>query len=250
VNVLFRLDFALECSPIPYTVGVVTAERPADRAQHAFLSLRAAIVEAALPPGTRLPEDVIAAQYGVSRTLVRSTLARLTTAGLVTTGRAKSAMVANPSIDEAKATFQVRRCLEREAVKLAAARITTEDAARLREHVARESAAVDAGDTQVSGRLGAEFHLLLGELAGNELLDRYLSEVVWRCALILSVHGHDHDQRRSIAEHQQLTELLAAGAADEAAALVDAHVTAVEDRALAAREAPQKLDLIDVLKRY
>ncbi len=159
-------------------------------------------------------------------------------------------MVANPSIDEAKATFEVRRCLEREAVRLASGLITAEEAARLRAHVEQETAAADAGDTQVSGRLGAEFHLLLGELSGNELLDRYLSEVVWRCALILSVHGHDHDQRRSIDEHRHLIDLLTTGAADEAGALVDAHVTAVERRALAARDAPQKLDLASVLSRY
>ena len=230
--------------------AAVTAERPADRAQLAFLGLRSAIVEAALPPGTRLPEDVIAAQYGVSRTLVRSTLARLTAAGLVTTGKAKSAMVANPSIDEAKATFEVRRCLEREAVALASARITPEEIERLRSHVEHETAAADAGDAQVSGRLGAEFHLLLGEMCGNELLDRYLSEVVWRCALILSVHGRGHDQHRSIDEHRRLVDLLAAGAADEAASLIDAHVTAVESRALTALEPPRKLDLVDILSRY
>ncbi|MGY4643847.1 GntR family transcriptional regulator [Cellulomonas sp. URHB0016] len=240
---LSELDFS-------YTVIHVTAERPADRAHLAFLSLRSAIVEAALPPGTRLPEDVIAAQYGVSRTLVRSTLARLTAAGLVTTGVAKSAMVANPSIDEAKATFEVRRCLEREAVRLASGRMAPEEVERLRAHVHQEAAAADAGDARVSGRLGAEFHLLLGELCRNELLDRYLSEVVWRCALILSVHGHVHDQRRSIDEHRRLIDLLAAGSADEAGSLVDAHVSAVEDRALAAREAPQKLDLVEVLSRY
>jgi DNA-binding GntR family transcriptional regulator len=228
----------------------VTAERPADRAQLAFLGLRSAIVEAALPPGTRLPEDVIAAQYGVSRTLVRSTLARLTAAGLVTTGKAKSAMVANPSIDEAKATFQVRRCLEREAVALASVRVTPEEIEQLRAHVEQEVAAADAGDPQVSGRLGAEFHLLLGAMCGNELLDRYLSEVVWRCALILSVHGRDHDQHRSIDEHRRLVDLLAAGSADDAGSLIDAHVTAVENRALAALEPPRKLDLVDILSRY
>ena len=95
------------------------ARRPADAA---FLSLRSAIVEAALPPGTRLPEDLLAQQYGVSRTLIRGTLARLTAAGLVETGKAKSALVADPSLTEAKETFEVRRCLEREAVRRIASR--------------------------------------------------------------------------------------------------------------------------------
>lgn len=225
-------------------------ERPADRANAAFLSLRTAIVEAALPAGTRLPEDVIASQYGVSRTLVRSTLARLTAAGLVETGKAKSAMVANPSVDEAKATFQVRRCLEREAVTLAAGRIDDAGAARLRAHVEHEKAAADAGDVRVSGRLGAEFHILLGELSGNPLLEDYLGEVVWRCALILSVHGREHDQYRSIQEHRTLIDLMVAGKPGSAAALVDDHVAAVEERALHEDDSGQTLDLVEVLSRY
>lgn len=229
---------------------MTTPERPADRANAAFLSLRTAIVEAALPPGTRLPEDVIATQYGVSRTLVRSTLARLIAAGLVETGKAKSAMVANPSVADAKATFEVRRCLEREAVVLAARRVDGDGVARLREHVEREKESAAAGDGQVSGRLGAEFHLLLGELSGNALLERYLSEVVWRCALILSVHGRDHDQHRSIEEHARLIDVVAAGDADAAAALVDRHVAGVEARALPEDGPAGKLDLVEVLSRY
>lgn len=228
----------------------MTSERPADRAHAAFLSLRTAIVEAALPPGTRLPEDVIAAQYGVSRTLVRSTLARLIAAGLVETGKAKSAMVANPSVEDAKHAFEVRRCLEREAVSLIARRGDAAALDRLRKHVENERAAALAHDARIAGRLGAEFHILLGELTGNPLLENYLSEVVWRCALILAVHGHDHDQTRSISEHEELIGLLADRNVIEAAALVDRHVSAVEDRALSSHEPATKLDLIEVLSRY
>src|SRR4051794_9686230 len=208
-------------------------DRPADRANAAFLSLRSAIVEAALPPGTRLPEDLLAQQYGVSRTLIRGTLARLTAAGLVETGKAKSALVANPSLTEAKETFEVRRCLEREAVRRIADGWHAPMGHTLTAHVDRELAAAGTPRPQVSGRLGAEFHILLAELCGNALLQRYLSEVVWRCALILAVHGRDHDQRRSVEEHQRLVALLAAGDADGAEALVVQHIVAVEERTLA-----------------
>ena len=225
-------------------------DRPADRANHAFLSLRSAIVEAALPPGTRLPEDVLAQQYGVSRTLVRGTLARLTAAGLVETGKAKSALVANPSLTEAKETFQVRRCLEREAVRCIALGWQPAMGAALSEHVERERAAAATGNQQVSGRLGAEFHILLAELSGNSLLERYLSEVVWRCALILAIHGRDHDQSGSVDEHTALVELLAAGDADGAEALVVRHVVAVEERTLSGVDEGRALDLTTVLSRY
>src|SRR4051794_41057624 len=221
----------------------VRSTRPADRANAAFLSLRSAIVEAALPPGTRLPEDVLAQQYGVSRTLIRGTLARLTAAGLVETGKAKSALVADPSLMEAKETFEVRRCLERDAVRRIAARWTPSIEAVLSAHIERELAATAVPQHQVSGRLGAEFHILLAELNGNALLERYLSEVVWRCALILSVHGRDHDQGGSVAEHQRLVELLAAGDADGAEALVVQHIAAVEERTLSGVGDDTHLDL-------
>ena len=226
------------------------ATRPADRANAAFLSLRSAIVEAALPPGTRLPEDLLAQQYGVSRTLIRGTLARLTAAGLVETGKAKSALVANPSLTEAKETFEVRRCLEREAVRRIATAWQPAIGATLDAHVDQELAAATTPRPQVSGRLGAEFHILLAELCGNALLQRYLSEVVWRCALILAVHGRDHDQRGSVAEHRRLVELLAAGDADGAEALVVHHIVAVEERTRSAVDDGAQLDLAAVLRRY
>ncbi|WP_456825140.1 GntR family transcriptional regulator [Cellulomonas sp. P5_E12] len=224
--------------------------RPADRADSAFLSLRSAIVEAALPPGTRLPEDLLAQQYGVSRTLIRGTLARLTAAGLVETGKAKSALVADPSLTEAKETFEVRRCLEREAVRRIAAAWQPSMGETLTAHVDRELAATATPRPQVSGRLGAEFHILLAELCGNALLQRYLSEVIWRCALILAVHGRDHDQRGSVGEHQRLVELLSAGDADGAEALVVQHIAAVEERTLTDVDDGAQLDLAAVLRRY
>jgi DNA-binding GntR family transcriptional regulator len=232
------------------TADAAGASRPADRANAAFLSLRSAIVEAALPPGTRLPEDLLAQQYGVSRTLIRGTLARLTAAGLVETGKAKSALVADPSLTEAKETFEVRRCLEREAVRRIATAWQPAIGVTLDAHVDQELAAAATPRPQVSGRLGAEFHILLAELCGNALLQRYLSEVVWRCALILAVHGRDHDQRGSVAEHRRLVELLAAGDADGAEALVVQHIVAVEERTLSAVDDRAELDLAAVLRRY
>lgn len=224
--------------------------RPAQRAEAAFVSLRTAIVEAALPPGTKLPEDALAAQYGVSRTLIRSVLARLVAAGLVESGKTKSATVASPSAAEAKAAFEVRRCLEREAVRLAAAAWDSTAAAALTRHLRAEREALARQDYRLSGRLAAEFHVRLGELCGNPLMERYLAEVVWRCALILSVYGHPHDQNQSIAEHEELIALLSEGDAEGAEDLALSHITAVESRALARTQEAAPPDLAAVLSRY
>ena len=47
------------------------------RVELACKALRQAIIEQAVPPGTKLPEDELGARFGMSRTLVREVLAQL-----------------------------------------------------------------------------------------------------------------------------------------------------------------------------
>jgi hypothetical protein len=69
--------------------------RPHDRdplaRRHCLSGAAPVDIEQALPPGTRLPEDVIGSQFGMSRTLARATLARLQLEGLVVAGRKRTA---------------------------------------------------------------------------------------------------------------------------------------------------------------
>jgi DNA-binding transcriptional MocR family regulator len=54
-----------------------------DRAKLIYRALRHAIIEQALEPGAKLPEDTIGERFGASRTIVRSALGRLASEGLV-----------------------------------------------------------------------------------------------------------------------------------------------------------------------
>ena len=111
----------------------------ASAADLAYETLRRAILEKAIAPGTRLPEDELAAQFGVSRTPIRAVLARLQNEGLVSAGARRTAAVAEPGLAEARKVFEVRRVLEREAVRLAAQRWTTAHERRLEQIVRRRS---------------------------------------------------------------------------------------------------------------
>jgi DNA-binding GntR family transcriptional regulator len=52
--------------------------RSSPRVEVGYEALRRAIIEQALLPGSRLPEDQIGAHFGISRTLVRTILGWLT----------------------------------------------------------------------------------------------------------------------------------------------------------------------------
>jgi DNA-binding GntR family transcriptional regulator len=231
---------------IPAAAEVSMTAMPS-RAETAYQALRQSIIEQALPPGTRLPEDVIGNHFGMSRTLARVTISRLQIEGLVEAGGKRTATVACPSIEEAKEDFEVRRALEREVIRLVVTRWKPEFGAVLDGHVREEDDAKVKGDARVSIRLAGEFHIRLAEMSGNRLLQRYLSEVVSRCSLILALYGRPHSSECAVNEHREIIDALRRGDAKTATELMDGHVGSVQARALIAEP---ELDLNAVLSRY
>jgi len=220
------------------------------KADLAYLAVRRAIIEQALTPGTKLPEDNPAFQFGVSRTLVRAALAKRASEGLIDIGNKRTATVAQPSLEEARAVFEVRRCLEAEVVRLVIARWKPEMGKALESHVREEKAAASAGQVTASIRLAGEFHIKLARMSGNPLLERYLSEVATRCSLILAVYGRPHSSDCAVNEHRALIEALSRGEGDRAVALMTEHLEGIEGRALITSIVQNDQDLSSILNRY
>ena len=221
-----------------------------DRVDIAQRTLRQAIIEQALKAGTKLPEDEIGKHFAMSRTLVRAVLGKLQAQGLVDTYHKRTATVAQPSLEEARDAFAVRRALEREVMKAVMKRWSPAVEKILREHVQEEEAAHSKGDTRLSTRLAGEFHLKLAELSGNALLERYLSELVSRCSLILAVYSRPHSSECAISEHSGLINALKQGDLASAEHLMDDHLSSVESRALFDDDTAAEPDLGSILARF
>jgi len=216
----------------------------------AYLAIRRAIIEQALTPGTKLPEDRLGAEFQVSRTLIRAALAQLASEGLVVVGNKRVATVAQPSLDEARAVFEVRRCLENEVVRLVIERWQPAMGAALEGHVREEALAAKAGQVTASIRLAGEFHIKLAQMTGNALLERYLSEVATRCSLILAVYGRPHSSDCAINEHRELIDALRKKDAARAVKLMSDHIGGIESRALISEIVQSDQDLSAILTRY
>jgi DNA-binding GntR family transcriptional regulator len=221
-----------------------------DRVDIAHRALRQAIIEQGLKAGTKLPEDEIGRHFSMSRTLVRSVLAKLQAQGLVDTHHKRTATVAQPSLEEARDAFAVRRALEREVMKAVMKRWGPAIEKLLRDHVKEEEAAHAKGDVRLSTRLAGEFHLKLAELSGNALLERYLAELVSRCSLILAMYSRPHSSECAISEHSALIEALRNGDVPAAEHLMDEHLASVESRALIEDDLAAEPDLGSILSRY
>jgi DNA-binding GntR family transcriptional regulator len=220
---------------------------PGTRALSVYRALRKAIIEQALRPGVKLPEDAIGERLGVSRTLVREALGRLALEGLVELKPNRGASVAYPTLDEARDVFDVRRGLERLVAETLAGRLSPAQAEELEAHVRLEEAALGR-DGPESIRLAGEFHIKLVEMTGNGLLARYVQEVSSRCSLILAIYGRPHSSDCAVSEHRQLIEALASGDGRRAADLMDHHLQAVVSRALIAPRHDR--DIRDLLAPY
>jgi DNA-binding GntR family transcriptional regulator len=223
---------------------------PAQKADLAYKAMRRAIMEQALTPGTKLPEDQLGEQFGVSRTLIRTVLGRLAAEALVQIGNKRTATVAQPSLEEARAVFEVRRCLEAQAVRMLIERWQPSMGATLEGHLREEQQAAQAGAKPVSIRLAGEFHTRLAQMTGNPLLERYMAEVVTRCSLILAAFGRPHSPDCGCTEHQQLIAAFRARDAELAVQLMHEHLHGIERRALLPDAVHASAGLTDVLSRY
>ena len=218
------------------------------RSETLYRALRRAIIERALRPGDKLPEDVIGERFGVSRTIVRGVLGRLNGEGLVDLIPNRGATVAQPTLEEAYDIFEARRSLERDVVRRLVGNISEAEILLLREHVAREEAA-RAENAAASIRLAGEFHILLADMAGNTVTARYINQLVSRCSLILALYGRPHSSNCAISEHLEIVAALQDGDREKALALMDRHLEAVTERALLTMPEAQN-DIRAILDEY
>jgi DNA-binding GntR family transcriptional regulator len=149
----------------------------------------AAIRDHRLLPGTKLGEDKLATAFGVSRTRIRPVLVRLASEQVVTLTPNRGATVAQPSMQEAREVFEVRRMIEPLLVERFIASAQVRDIERLADCIAQEEAARAAGQARLAIRLSGDFHLHIAQAAAHQTLGRILRELVARTSLVLMRWG-------------------------------------------------------------
>jgi DNA-binding GntR family transcriptional regulator len=158
-----------------------------------YAGLNQAIVSHRLAPGTKLPEDELASIYAVSRTAVRSALQALAHDCLVKLEPNRGAFVARPSRIEAQEVFDARALIEPRIAALAAQKAKRSDIAQLRRHLKEEAKAIEAGNDSAAIVLSARFHVSVADIAGQSILMEFISDLVSRSSLIISLYWCQRD---------------------------------------------------------
>ena len=153
-----------------------------------------AVLDQRLVPGTRLTEDGLGRIFGVSRTRIRQVLIRLASEQLVTLVPNCGASIAQPTADEAREVFGVRRLVEPQLLRDFVARAPLHAVRGLARWIEAEERARVEGDRHTAIRMAGAFHMHLAEHAGNATLARLMRELVARTALSLMSFGPAHVQ--------------------------------------------------------
>ncbi|MDZ7749195.1 MAG: FCD domain-containing protein [Halofilum sp. (in: g-proteobacteria)] len=98
----------------------------------------------------------------------------------------------------------------------------------LRELTRREHAARDAGRHSDAIHHSAAFHVRLVEVAGNDTLTEFVSQLASRSSLIIAVYGSPRSIGCDCGEHGDLLELVAAGEARRAREWMGHHLDRIE----------------------
>ena len=187
-----------------------------------------AILERRLEPNTRLVETKLASALGTSRPVVRQALLLMAQRKLVEIKPNKGAEVAEPTETQAREVFQSRKLIEKEVVALACQNIKETDLLKLRNHLKSESEARRTHDRHALIRATGEFHIMLAEIAGNQLYLDFLRQLIALSSLTLEKYQSEQVHHCDEGHHSQLVDLIANRQQSEAQTLMLEHLNDIE----------------------
>ena len=189
--------------------------------------LRLQIAEGALLPGTKLKEEALSEELGVSRNTVREAFAELASERLVVRQPNRGVFVASLGVNDIHDVYTVRRAIEVSAVRGGG---SPESIASVRAAVEEGKRAAAAGDSEGLGSANQHFHGALVALASSERLNTIMSQVLAEMRLFFhkaSVDGGFYQDY--LEENEQICKALEAGDNELAAERLLAYLARSEE---------------------
>jgi DNA-binding GntR family transcriptional regulator len=167
--------------------------------------LREQIFSKQIAPGSWLDEQLLAKQFGISRTPMREAIKVLASEGLITIKMRRGAYVTEVNRGDLEQIYTVLSLLESQAVKEVAIK-ASEDELNLLDslHHRLEKAAADR-DIEQFFEINSKFHELIQEIAGN----RWMNGVIDDLRKVLKLHRRESLTstgriQNSLMEHREI----------------------------------------------
>lgn len=205
--------------------------------------VRDKIVTQELKPGSKIIEEELAKEMGVSRTPLKIALGKLEKEGLVETISRKGTYVKRFSVKDIKDIYELRRVLEEFAVESAIGLISREQLEKMKKVSEDYRYFMKEGNMGSCLKSDTQFHELLIEASKNSKL----SEVIKSFSLQVKsfeMGSLDINKRgeKTVKEHLAILDALTKGDSKLAKKLIREHITDAEEHILASLKAHNRIN--------
>lgn len=128
-----------------------------------------------IQPGSRIREDFLAEEFGISRTPVREAINRLVAEGFVLNKPRKGLFCIELDNDKIIEILDIRKNLEVIAVVKCIETLDSKKIEELKALVDELDRAVREGDLEESNYLDSRFHIKIAQLSDNKLLSNFIT---------------------------------------------------------------------------
>jgi DNA-binding GntR family transcriptional regulator len=193
-----------------------------------YKTLKDAILQRILAPGTQLVELTISEKLHTSRTPVRNAIKKLASDGIINIIPNKGAFVISPSLDDILQAYEIRAELECIAVKLYIQNVNDSDIAELKALVDKEYEAINQKNIAKHLALNKDFHTFFARKYNNKFLEKYTEEIIDKINIYLRMHDKlYHVALTEISrnmEHKEMIDLIIKKETDKLELLLKKHI--------------------------
>jgi len=194
-----------------------------------FTELKEAIIKGELAQGSKVTEDEIAKQYGISRGPLREAIRRLEGLRLLVRKPHAGTRVVTLTHSMMEEIYMVREALEGMSARLAAKRMTEDEVEELRQLLEKHESTIDQsqGKEYFQREGDLDFHFRVAQASNNQWLMDLLSSELYQLLRMCRHRSSQTPERplRALQEHKQITEAIANRDPELAEILMRRHIS-------------------------
>jgi DNA-binding GntR family transcriptional regulator len=204
----------------------------------AYKSVKQQLLTGTFREGTKLTEEFLSSQLGISKSPVREALMRLESEGLISIESRRGAYVRKFSPKEVRDLYDVRALLEVHAV--ATAKITPDLLEEMAASIERTRENLETGDRLRHIEEDMHFHSLIAKSTANAEFDRLLDNVQQK-SLLCRMATFYLSSSTAPASHQNIFAAMRDGERERAMREMHDHILYVRDTLLRSMEQDGKM---------
>lgn len=185
--------------------------------------LRTLIASGALPRGSRVQQDDLAARFQTSITPVREAIRQLEAEGILVGESHRGVRVSETNVDDQRGIYVARRLLEPFAAQLATLRVSRRDCARASDLVDALDQAGERGDLVGVREANRDFHFLIYEKSEIPSLVSVI-EHLWLSFPWDILEVIEPRASRSVKEHRSIVARMREGDSTAVRGAVERHI--------------------------